>query len=49
MGIKIAECNEIYSQILIDDEYDSSNIAFQKELGSISGIIIVSILITLAR
>ena len=24
---KIAECNEIYSQTLIDDEYESSNIA----------------------
>ena len=26
-----------YSQTLIDDEYESSNIASQKELGSISG------------
>ena len=26
-----------YSQILIDDEYESSNIASQNELGSISG------------
>ena len=26
-----------YSQTLIDDEYKSSNIASQKELGSISG------------
>ena len=26
-----------YSQILIDDEYESSNIAYQKELISISG------------
>ena len=35
---KIAECNEIYSQTLIDGEYESSNIAsFSEKLGSISG------------
>ena len=36
LGTKIAECNEIISQTLIDDEYESSNIASQKELRSIS-------------
>ena len=33
LGTKIAE----YSQTLIDDEYESSNVASQKELGNISG------------
>ena len=39
LGSKIAECNEIYSQtlIIIDNEYESSNIASQKELRSIFG------------
>ena len=39
LGSKIAKCNEIYSQalIIIDDEYESSNIASQKELRSIFG------------
>ena len=30
-----------YCQTLIDDDYESSNIASQKELGSISGIILI--------
>ena len=49
LGSKIAKCNEIYSQILIiiDDEYESSNIASQKELRSIFGTELISILITL--
>ena len=38
LGTKMAECNYImkYSQTLIDDEYESSNIASQRELRSIS-------------
>ena len=32
-----------YSQTLVDDEYESSNIASQKELGSISEIITLGI------
>ena len=41
---EIAECNETYSQTLIDDEYERSNIASQKESRS---ILVKSILITL--
>ena len=35
-----------YSQTLIDDEYKSSNIAFQKEL---KAFVVISILITLCN
>ena len=31
------KCNEMYSNINNDDEYESSNIASEKESGSISG------------
>ena len=41
LGTKIAECI-IICQALIDDEYESSNIASQKELRSISGNINVN-------
>ena len=37
LGTKIAEYIK-YSQTLIDDKYESSNIASQKELRTISGI-----------
>ena len=45
LGTKIGEYNEIEPKILIDDEYESSNIAYQKEL--ISTFLVISILITL--
>ena len=37
LGTKVAECNEIiYNQTLIHDEYESRNIASQKEIGNVS-------------
>ena len=35
LGTKVVECNS--QTLIIDDEYESSNIASQKEIGRISG------------
>ena len=43
LGTKIANVMK-YSQTLIDDEYESSNIASQKEL---KAFVVISLLITL--